>query len=442
MFHTIRRGAPAVLSLLGVATIVLAAGQAAWGADGGGNAAIPTPDPTATVQAPPAALLPQPAGLTNTPPVANNDALSTEENTNLLFKPALLLANDTDADGDTLSVVVPAGPTAHGYLEGAGGGQFLYSPDPGFTGTDSFTYFANDGQANSLIAATVTISVKFTPGINHAPIAVGDSYSTPQNTALIVGAPGIYANDTDPDNDPLVANQVVSQPKHGSLVLANDGSFTYTPNAGFSGPDQFLYLVSDGLASSPLAAQVVIKVGPPVVLPDPIHAVDDAFTVAMNNGLSVSAPGVTANDTDNVPMNVQDIKIGTSAAHGALTHGIHGEFTYIPDPGFVGADTFTYSAYNGLDYSNFATVTITVTGPAVPPITTPTPTPSVGGGGDSCHDIAGVPLASCDSTTKTKLAYTGANTTPVMELAASLLLVGIAGLIASAIARKIRRRES
>ena len=84
---------------------------------------------------------------------------------------------------------------------------------------------------------------------NQAPVAVADAYSTPQNTALNQAAPGVLANDTDADADPLTA-VLVTDVSHGALSLEADGSFTFTPTAGYSGPDSFTYKANDGTADS------------------------------------------------------------------------------------------------------------------------------------------------------------------------------------------------
>jgi hypothetical protein len=97
------------------------------------------------------------------------------------------------------------------------------------------------------------------PG-NRPPVAVNDSYATTQGTALTVGAPGVLANDSDPDGNPLSASKV-ADPANGSVTLNANGSFTYTPAAGFSGTDSFSYRAGDGTAQSPTAT-VTITVNP------------------------------------------------------------------------------------------------------------------------------------------------------------------------------------
>src|SRR2546426_7965876 len=119
-------------------------------------------------------------------------------------------------------------------------------PAPNFNGTDSFTYKASDGQAQSGVA-TVTITV--TP-VNDAPVATkDDSYTTPEDIELTVSPPGVLANDSDVDGDILSA-VLVRGPSHGTLTLNGDGSLVYMPALNFNGTDSFTYKASDGQAQS------------------------------------------------------------------------------------------------------------------------------------------------------------------------------------------------
>ncbi len=93
---------------------------------------------------------------------------------------------------------------------------------------------------------------------NGQPVAVGDAYTTNANTTLTVPAAGVLANDTDPESDPLTAVNA-STPANGAVTLNADGSFTYTPNAGFFGTDTFTYQANDGSGDS-AAATVTITV--------------------------------------------------------------------------------------------------------------------------------------------------------------------------------------
>src|SRR5207245_2232921 len=166
---------------------------------------------------------------------------------------------------------------AHGTLSLNSDGSFTYTPALNYNGSDSFTYKANDGQADSPTNATVSITV--TP-VNDAPgtsggVVADDSYTTPEDTILTVTAPGVLANDTDVDGDPLTAI-LVNGPAHGTLSLNNDGSFTYTPALNYNGPDSFTYKANDGQVDSPTNATVSITVTP--VNDAPVATNDSAST--------------------------------------------------------------------------------------------------------------------------------------------------------------------
>src|SRR5439155_1398079 len=156
--------------------------------------------------------------------------------------------------GDALTAVKVSDP-AHGSVTVNADGSFTYTPTPGYTGADSFTYKASDGTDFSN-AATVSIAVS-----NDAPAAADDGdYAAPKNAQLVVGPPGLPANRTADHGDALTAVKV-SDPPHGTVTVNADGSFTYTPTPGFVGTDSFTYKASDGTDFSN-AATVLITVTP------------------------------------------------------------------------------------------------------------------------------------------------------------------------------------
>jgi VCBS repeat-containing protein len=110
-----------------------------------------------------------------------------------------------------------------------------------------------------LFAVALVVAVGQRPALAADPVARPDSYSTPANTVLNVAAPGVLANDTDADNDPLTAGMPTS-PSHGKLLLNENGSFTYTPAAGYTGTDTFTYMAHDGTGGM-VVATVTITVG-------------------------------------------------------------------------------------------------------------------------------------------------------------------------------------
>jgi VCBS repeat-containing protein len=190
-------------------------------------------------------------------PVANPDTYTLDEDSVLTVAGVDgILANDVDDDGDSLLPSIVANVT-HGMLTLQLNGAFTYTPDENFNGTDSFTYRVSDGQT---ISATTTVTLNVTP-VNERPVAVDDNYSVQMNSILAVEATsGVLVNDSDPDDDPLIV-QLVNQPSHGTLLLAADGTFQYTPDNEFFGTDSFLYQANDGLDDSNTAT-VTITVSP------------------------------------------------------------------------------------------------------------------------------------------------------------------------------------
>jgi hypothetical protein len=188
----------------------------------------------------------------NRSPIAASQSLSVPEDGTVALS---LSASDPDQDDLTYSIV--NGP-AYGTLSGTPP-ALVYQPAANYNGTDSFSFRANDGAANSN-AATVSVTVQ---PVNDPPIAGVDSYTVQGGTTLSTTAPGVLGNDTDIDSTGLAAS-VVTGPSNGILALAANGSFTYTPTAGYSGPDAFTYRASDGPATStPVAVSITVQPAPP-----------------------------------------------------------------------------------------------------------------------------------------------------------------------------------
>lgn len=246
----------------------------------------------------------------NTPPVIGDQEFS------LTLEPgrtsAVVPVGATDRDGDPIRFVVPErgqpGGPRHGTVTVGEDGAVIYTPDAGFTGTDTFTVHATDAGAplhlHGLLSlfgwhtaqATVTVHVE---RANGWPIANDDWASTLEGTPV---SGNVLLNDVDPDGDPLTV-ELDSGPAHGTIVIDPLGEFVYTPNAGFSGIDSFTYRVSDergGIA----VGKVWIEV---IAVPDPPVAVPDEFTVSISDYFGYSGTGpivqvnlgnVLANDPD------------------------------------------------------------------------------------------------------------------------------------------------
>jgi len=290
----------------------------------------------------------------NDPPAALGDTFTVAEDTLLNTGLATVLVNDTDVDGDALTAVLVS-PPAHGVVTLAANGTFLYTPSLNFNGTDTFFYAASDG---TLLSAAAAVTIVVTP-VNDVPVAFGDAYSVNEDTRLTVAAAGVLANDVDVDGDPLTA-LLVTAPTHGTLVLNANGGFTYLPAANYNGPDSFTYRVSDGGRVNSNTVTVALTVVP---VNDAPVALADAVSAARDTVLNIVAPGVLANDTD-VDGDPLTAVLGTAPVNGRVTLNAAGSFSYTPNAGFVGTDSFTYRAFDGALFSAPVTVTISV---VVPP---------------------------------------------------------------------------
>ena len=282
--------------------------------------------------------------MVNEPPEAVDDAATTLEDTPLTIP---ILANDSDPDGDELvvesvtlppnGVVVPSGASA------------VYTPSRGFSGTDTFRYTIADGNG-ATSAATVTVTVLAT---NDPPEAQDDGGTTGEGSALTIP---VLLNDRDPDGDALLVESV-AQPVHG--VAVNNGvDITYIPDPGFGGTDTFLYTVSDGKGKTDTATVIVTIVS----VNNPPLAQDDSATTT--EGTMVLIP-VLANDSDPDGDFLLVESFGRPA-DGTVLNARTG-VSYIPDPGFEGIDTFTYTVSDGNGGTATATVTVSVAGVNDPP---------------------------------------------------------------------------
>jgi VCBS repeat-containing protein len=306
-------------------------------------------------------------------PVSVDDGYTVESGQTLNVSVPGVLANDIDAEGDPLTAELVSGP-ANGTLVFNADGSFSYTPNAGFTGSDTFTYQASDGQGAGNIA-TVTFTV--TPEGTTVPIQAGDdAYEVEAGATLEVAAPGILANDVDEQGDALTAT-LVAGTANGTLVLNADGSFSYTPNDGFTGSDSFTYQAGDGTNVSNIAT-VMIEVSGAAENGKP-SAGNDSYTVEEGGVLEVPASeGVLLDDSD--PDGDALIAVlFTGPENGTVTLNEDGSFTYTPDEGFEGIDSFLYRVFDGELYSSLAAVTIHVT-PSDDPDETPVP------GEDDCDE--------------------------------------------------------
>ncbi len=200
-----------------------------------------------------------------------------------------MLLGSTDFSTAPLAAVQRTAP-AHGQLTLASNGAFLYVPDGGFSGTDTFTFQATDSRLASNIG-TVTIDVL---PVIAPPVVLPQGYATQEDQRLYVVAPGVLADDTDPQGLPLTAI-VATFPRDGTVIVNAAGAFVYTPNPGFTGIDTFSYVASDGRSvSAPATVAIgVTPIGGTTAAVVPATITGSSTTSNVTNNPSPSFTGTT-----------------------------------------------------------------------------------------------------------------------------------------------------
>ena len=336
----------------------------------------------------------------NDKPVASPDSYSVAEDGVLTANgvganPDGVLDNDTDGDPElTQTLTVDPGSvtqpvdgtnTPRGTLtmDPSNNGNFTYTPPSNFFGTVTFQYRASDGQAQNPLSDPTTVTINVTP-VNDPPVVTDDSYTTTEDTPLVANGSSptrrsVLFNDTDVDSTGLGVNfPLVDLPDNGTLVINDNGTFTYTPDPDFFGTDTFQYRATDGFAASNTGGTLndgvatvtitVIAVGdPPVANPDSYATNEDAPLVVDDSG--PTRRSVLFNDSDpDSPFTVLASSVtqpvdNTNTVRGSLSMDPsgNGRFTYTPPAHFSGVVTFQYRATDGGPTpSNLTTVTITI----------------------------------------------------------------------------------
>ncbi|MBK8755310.1 MAG: tandem-95 repeat protein [Candidatus Competibacteraceae bacterium] len=264
--------------------------------------------------------------ITINPPGLNaaNDTASTAAGTPVSIS---VLANDT---GTGLIISQVSNPS-HGSAA-ISSAAVVYTPAPGFAGTDSFIYTIRDS-FGQIASATVTVTVR-PPALD----AVNDTAITQARTPVKIL---VLVNDVGTG----LAIIQVGAPAHGSAVASADGTITYTPAQNFAGTDTFTYTITDGISTDSATVRVT-------VIAPTLDAVDDTATAQTRTPVAIP---VLAND---VGTGLTITQVSTPA-HGAAMTGADGAITYTSAPNFTGADTFTYTMTDGIN-TDTATVTVTV----------------------------------------------------------------------------------
>ena len=291
---------------------------------------------------------------------ANDDRASAAYNTPVVTS---VLANDTvSAHGaplDPASVKVTTGPTNGTTAVNTTTGAITYTPNVGFSGTDSYTYTVCDGSTPTPVCDNATVTVTVAGNVVRA---VDDTASTTPGTAVTTN---VEANDTSAV--PLANPTIVTAPTKGTVVVNGDGTITYTPRAGTSGTDSYTYQVCDTSTPTPSCSTATVTVS----VTNVVTTTNDTASTASGTPVTTA---VLANDTvstNGAPLAPSSVTVVTAPAHGRTTvDPATGDITYTPDAGYAGTDTYTYRACDTSTPTPVcATATVTVTVAAAPTVT-------------------------------------------------------------------------
>ncbi len=241
----------------------------------------------------------------NDAPVAVADAATTAEDTPLSIPAATLLANDSDVDGNPLSIV-----SVQGAVNGTValvGGNVVFTPAPDYHGPASFTYTVSDGNGGTS-TATVAVTVS---SVNDDPVATPDVASTAINVAL--PAIDVLSNDSDVDGDTLtVTSAALANPALGTVTINADGTLNFVPAANVSGAVVINYAIADGHGGI-ATSSVIVNIGTNT----PPQGADATVSVA-EDGSRAFAPGDFGFSDEDAGQTLAGVRIDTLPAAGTL----------------------------------------------------------------------------------------------------------------------------
>ncbi|CAH1519954.1 hypothetical protein THZG08_10230 [Vibrio owensii] len=277
----------------------------------------------------------------NDAPVANNDSTATDEDTPVTID---VLLNDTDVDGDTLTIVSASVPAEQGTVEIVDG-KLVFTPAEDFNGEATITYVVTDGE----LTDEATVSVTVNP-VNDAPVANDDSTTTDEDTPVTID---VLPNDSDVDGDTLTIVNASVPAEQGTVEIV-DGKLVFTPAENFNGDATISYTVSDGALED--EAEVSVTVNPLNDAPTTENAIPSQvlqedfaeYTINLNDAFS---------DVDNLDSELTFSVSGNSNIQVSIVDGIA---TITPTADWNGSEelTFTATDLSGLEVSQTVDFTV------------------------------------------------------------------------------------
>ncbi|EOD9423373.1 Ig-like domain-containing protein, partial [Vibrio campbellii] len=261
----------------------------------------------------------------NDAPVANDDRAATDEDTPVTID---VLPNDTDVDGDTLTIVNTSVPVDQGTVEIVDG-KLVFTPADNFNGEATISYTVSDGELEDSAEVSVTVNP-----VNDAPVANDDSAVTDEDTPVTID---VLPNDTDIDGDTLSIVSASVPADQGTVEIV-DGKLVFTPADNFNGEATISYTVSDGALED--SAEVSVTVNP---INDAPVANDDSAVTDEDTPVTID---VLPNDTDVDGDTLTIVNASVPADQGTV-EVVDGKLVFTPADNFNGEATISYTVSDG-----------------------------------------------------------------------------------------------
>ncbi|CAK2643963.1 VWFA domain-containing protein [Vibrio crassostreae] len=268
-------------------------------------------------------------------PVGDTVSFTTNEDT-----PINGTLSASDEDGDSLSFTKATDPL-NGSVVVDDSGDWTYTPNENYNGDDSFTVVVSDGQGGT---DTITVNIGVAP-VNDAPVGNDVSVTTDEDTPV-----SGTLNATDADGDSLTFTKD-TDPSNGSVVVDENGNWTYTPDKNYSGSDSFTVVISDGEGGTEivtvdvgvmpvidtttvsLSADASVTEGESITYTATLtNPADGAVTVTLSNGATITIADGATSGTTTVPAS-DDVYVGGDTASATITDATGGNFeSLVKDP--------------------------------------------------------------------------------------------------------------
>ncbi len=294
----------------------------------------------------------------NDAPVTANETAQTDEDVGLVFTQAQLLLNDSDpdiaSDGDSLHIS-RVGEASHGDVSMNEAHEVTFAPEANYHGLAQFTYWVADSHEVET-AATVSLTIA---AVNDVPVATGEQVLGTEDTTLLINVADLLANDSDVDkatDGQVLSVSAVSGASHGTVMLLDNGTIRFEPEANYNGMATFNYTVSDGVGGTVVATAVVSLAS----VNDAPVTVSESASGSEDNELLFNSAALLANDSDVDGDSLHLSRVG-DASNGTVSLDAWGQVHFTPTANYHGPAKFTYWVADPSGAETPATVSLTIT---------------------------------------------------------------------------------